>query len=348
MSIVNQMLNDLQQSKHPTPVMDELMSSPDAEPKKQRIYSLLVILILLIIAGALTRWLNQESSIISHKSTLTEIKIKPDNIDEENGQAKLKNKPAQQKVVIQTYDFETSFNLETEAKQAIQLKTLPTSFTPITKKTTEEIVLQPKKVAPSRQKTAAVKKTSRISTAEKELARLIKQWQLGNSTDQHHNLLALLDSYSDLPTIWLDSLIFLKSKNMAYYEELLDLSIATFPEKNSFVLLAAQYYFSSAQYTKALLQLENIEEKRKDQRIYQLAGLVLQKLGEHQQAIESYKKLLVISPARGEISMAIGISYDALKQPKQAISHFIIALKDQRLNPIQKQFVKQRLIAYQG
>ncbi len=349
MSIVNQMLNDLQQSKHPSPVMDELMSLPDAEPKKQRVYSLLVILILLIIAGALTRWLNQEPSIISHQSMLTEIKMKSDNIDNENGQAKLiKKEPAQQKVVIQTYNFETSFNPATETSEATQLKMLQTSFSPITKKTTREIVFQPKNVAPSRQKTSAVKKTSRISSAEKELARLIKQWQLGNSIDQHHNLLALLDNYSDLPTIWLDSLTFLKSKNRAYYEKLLDRSITTFPEKNRFVLLAAQYYFSSAQYSKALRQLDNIQEKRKDQRIYQLTGLVLQKLGDHQQAIESYKKLLVISPARGEISMAIGISYDALKQPKQAISHFVIALKDIHLNPIQKQFVRQRLIAYQG
>ncbi len=361
MSVVNQMLNDLQQSKQHTTVMDGFVPLPENRSKTKLYWSFILIL-LLIVVFVLNKSLFENTPFFTKTSDYSKKLNNNDNQPisefEPNPKPKQEQRPEQQKTIIKTFDFKSPFEPKVIITKSSDRPIYQPSLTvnkehinkdQINKNQIEKTkILLSNKTKPTKKLNSHIKKLSRISIAEKQFASLIKHWHLNSAQASHQKLLSLLNNYPDLPGIWLDSLAFLKNNSEKYYENLLKLSIQRFPEKISFTLLSAQYYFSSKQYTIAYQQLSSIHKTKKDQRVYQLAGLILQKLGKHQQAIGNYKKLLLIMPDRGEINMAIGISYDALQLPKRAANHFIIALKDKRLNPLQKQFVKQRLIAYQG
>lgn len=362
MSLVNKMLNDLQQSNHPTPVMEGLLSPSDNQPERKTTKSL-ALFILLLLVGIIILFFNQNIFFIGLKGSQVNTKISVDKVKQETSQIELKEKSKQQKTIIQKADFKNQRAMAITNKDSIVVDTNQEIHGNINQTSPEKMVAQKPVADESRIETDSlknekqrsivttsnkVKEISRISLAEKDLSRLIKQWQLVRPNVALKQLSSLLNRYPDLPGIWSDSLTFLKSKNLNDYENLLDRSIKNFPETNVFSLISAQHYFSSGQYLKASQQLDLIKEVNWDGKSYRLAGLIMQKLGKHQLAIEHYKKLLIIVPNQGEINMAIGISYDALNQPKKAASYFILALNDKNLNPIQKRFVRQRLIAYQG
>jgi len=361
MSLVNEMLNDLQQSNHPTPMMDGLISPSDSKPKTRT--TKLVVLFLLVSIGVFFLVYSRNNFFSNHNEAPVETNTNIDKIQSENSQLEAKESPPPIKTVTRKKDFQiqravTTANKDstavektqktsTNASQALPKK-LNTRKLLVAETKAETNSLKEEKRKPGVASTDKVKKVSRISLAEKELSRLTKHWQLARPQDSFKQLLSLLHRYPDLPGIWSDSLTFLKSKNLGDYENLLALSVKNFPETNSFSFMSAQHYFSSGQYLKASHQLKLIEDANRDKKTYRLAGLIMQKLGKHQLAIENYRKLLVIVPDQGDINMAIGISYDALNQPKEAVNYFILALNDKNLNPIQKRFVKQRLTAYQG
>lgn len=341
MSIVNQMLNDLQQNKQSALVMEGLLASPADEPKIKKVIWLLFVIGSLLLITILTRSYFKQQAILSIPSTI-DLSEKIKEVEQSNVIAKEK------KVVIKSFDFKTNLNLEITDKKLEETR----PFTQPTVISTESNNEKPTKPLIKKDGVElsgkTFKKISKISIAENELARIVKQWQFKSSETSYQNLLLMLNNYPDLPSIWLDSLSFLRTRNTNHYENLLEISIKTFPEKISFSLLSAQYDYSNGQYLKAYQQLNDINNKQKNQRVYQLSGLILQKLGKHQQAIKNYKTLLTIMPDRGEISMAIGISFDALKQPDQATVYFVRALKDRQLSPVQKQFIQQQLTTYQG
>jgi len=366
MSLINQMLNELQQSKQASVAINGLVPITDNESKTKKNW-LLMLLILLVSAGIVLHFLDQKHSYTDQPINPVDKKLTLGNMNNKTVIEKNVLIYKQQKMNISSLDLQTTLkiNIESKAKRKKSLNNDTNqsmidsthSFLeknkliekPITQKTvTISDGLKPDKQSLPINTLNNVKQTSKISIAEKELTRLMKYWQLSSPRVGHEKLFSLLDNYPDLPEIWQNALIFIKSKNNHYYEKLLDRSIKTFPQLNNFSYLAAQHYYSTDQYLKAKQQLDFVEENRKDKKIYQLAGLIFQKLGKHQLAIDNYKKLLITTPNLGEINMAVGISFDALNQPKKAASYFSLALKDQQLNPIQKKFVKQQLNTYQG
>ncbi|TQV71991.1 hypothetical protein FLL45_17630 [Aliikangiella marina] len=131
--------------------------------------------------------------------------------------------------------------------------------------------------------------------------------------------------------------------------KLLQQSVDSFPQISAYRLTAARYYFENNQFELAeniLLDL-NLEANQITQ-LLQIRALARQKLEKHQLAIGDYSKILQDEPNRGDIYLALGISFDALGDFVQAKRSFQNALSDRRLNQRQAQFAESKINQYQG
>ncbi|MGB0495078.1 MAG: tetratricopeptide repeat protein, partial [Kangiellaceae bacterium] len=158
----------------------------------------------------------------------------------------------------------------------------------------------------------------------------------------------LFTQFNDQPDVWLKALLFLKSNSRTSLNDFLNIALERFPNNYEFINLSARNYYELGNFELSVAQIEKIPPSKMRSITFQLAGLSYQKIDEHQKAIESYQNILIDAPLRGDINMAIGISYEKLKQTENAAKYFSIALNDTTLNIIQREFIKQRLVAYQG
>ncbi len=334
MSLINEMLSDLQKTNQDSFTLDGI-TSPENRSSSFKYYWLLILPIMLFIL------INYKSILFFNLTT-----DKTENIH------------------IITHSTSKSIAIKEPLSRAVIKKERPTLLEITTTNKTNNVVINDEikddinitvqkpaaenkksKTINKKKNTSIIKSTSKISIAEKQLSQILNHWQ--DHTADKQELYQLLIDNKRYPSIWLNALSFFRSKNNTYYLTLLNYSLDHFPNNAEFLLLISQYYFEGSQYLQANKQLEKINHKDRGPRIFQLMGLAAQKLNQHNKAIDSYKKILSLSSGRGDIHMAIAISYEALKSRDSAIFHLLNANKDRSLNPIQKKFIKQRLIAYQ-
>ncbi len=340
MSLVNEMLKDLENSKQNLSAMEGLESPPIAK-SNMRYYLLTAIVSVALIIFVYNQDTPKNSSVLKDQSSVSNSEKSLPVILENTAlsteiQKPILTEPDSQKIETQALEKVTS-KPTLEKKRAEN----PPRLSEVKEKTF-------KNNRNNKTATLAMKTASRTSTANRELSNLISQWKLNNQLENENSLQIILKQYGDLAGVWLKAVRFLKANEPSFYYPTLKLAIQQFPDKILFPKMLAQSYFYQKQYELAIKSLDDIDEKNKDEQIYQLTGLILQKQNKHQQAISNYQKLLAIKPQSGKIQMAMAISYEALNQSDQAVEHFIIALKDRQLNDLQKQFIRQRLVAYQG
>jgi hypothetical protein len=193
-----------------------------------------------------------------------------------------------------------------------------------------------------------VKTTSRTTIAKKHLANLVSQWDFMDEKNRLLKIESLFSNYGDQPKIWLQALSFLKSNGISFFSQFMSLALLQYPKNYEFISLSARYQFEIGNYSQSLKLVQSIPNNKMQLINHQLLALLYQKRGQHQKAIVSYQRLLLNQPLRGDINMAIGISYETLNQQQNAVKYFLIALNDNKLSKLQKAFVKQRLVAYQG
>jgi len=243
--------------------------------------------------------------------------------------------------------IDTQLKLVIDTKPEITFIVKPTIKTQRSKESVQEPIIKIINEKENKENDKPIS-LSRLSIAKKKLLVIFNQWHLQQSKRKLDQLLSTLNAYQDLPEIWNSALFFLKKIDLQTYQLLLTRSIQKFPNNIDFSVMSAKHHFKLGNIDQAFQYLNNIKEKKRDQRVYRLLGMILQKQNKHPQAITNYKKSLLLSPNSGEIHMAIAISFEALDQSNQAIDHFISAIKDNNLSKLQQQFIKQRLIAYQG
>ncbi|TQV88537.1 tetratricopeptide repeat protein [Aliikangiella coralliicola] len=121
------------------------------------------------------------------------------------------------------------------------------------------------------------------------------------------------------------------------------------PSQPAFRIAAARYFVEQNDLATAesfLLDLSQLNEVQPS--LLQTRAIIRQKQSRHQLAIQDYGRILGISPNRGDIYIALGISLEALGQINQAKLSFQNALKDNRLSSQQVEFVRQKLSIHQG
>lgn len=131
--------------------------------------------------------------------------------------------------------------------------------------------------------------------------------------------------------------------------QLLEKSVAQFPKVSAYQLVAARFYFQSNQLEKTESFLAQVTaDMNQANQLLQIRALTRQKLNKHQLAIRDYSSILQREPNRGDIYLAIGISFDAIGDLAQAKRSFQNALSDRRLNKRQAQFAESKINQYQG
>jgi len=346
MSLVNEMLNDLQKDQQ-KPVYIQGMVATDQKPT--HLVNLFFVSLLLVVIVLIGYWL-----LFSDKTMTIQ--------ENSNSNSVLTAKLAPQEVIKTSVDasitstgFAEESTSQPEPINSIINKTIikttePKSTPTENHQTIKKPQVNHKEPAKMEEKieTISIKKISRKTLAEKSFSSIVNRWNQTNANSSFMELDTLLDGYPDVPSVWLNSLIFLRSDYPNLYKTLLEKALATKPKYDPFLYLSARDYFSSKNYILADQQMNKTNKTNWDNNNYRLAGLIAQKLHHHQQAISHYKEILSTSPYRGDINMAIGISYEAMENYKLAVAHFTVALSDSNLSQVQKQFIKQRLVANQG
>ena len=331
MSLVNEMLSDLQKSESNVSAINGMFYT---SPKKDKTPKIIIGSIITILAITAIYFVYQSQSIPKQENSNKVETIST--LDVVNSVTPTRQPKPKASPIIDTYDFKSIETLNA----SIDLPTLP-----YIKNTTLETNSLAMPVGIKIKNINKIKTISRSSIAEKDLANWKESWPTSTINERELNLNSLLLNYEDLSAIWHESLIFLKSKKTNLFHSTLLRATTLFPKEETFNLMLAEKYFYSEKYETTLTTLKKIHKDTENLTYYKLKGLTLQKQNKHQQAISSFKRYLILSPNQGSIKMAIGISLERLNIPSTARSYFIAATKDDRLNSLQRKFIQQRLIA---
>jgi len=327
MSVVNEMLNELQASR--TPHRDIKGLIPPIKNKNYFFYIWIVIFIVVVFFMLLFKDKNQEKHLTVQSVTKTNTPITPHYLATKQNDNHVVNS---KKPLIIEGKTSHKTSIQKSSEQAI-----PSDNTLIEK----AVIKKPK----SLKKTENLIIASRATTANKQLSNILDQWSNSDSLTNKNRMQELLESYSDLPNIWQNALNFIKQRDTSFYQSLLAKSIVQFPNTNHFAIVASRYHMNTGQLDSAYKILSNMKNTLHNKKTYQLLGIILQRQDKHLLAISNYQKSLTFSPDNGEVHMAIGISFNATNQPLLAAEHFVKALTDNSLNELQRRFLNQQLIS---
>lgn len=215
-----------------------------------------------------------------------------------------------------------------------------------TAQTAEPAEAKPQK-APAQQQPAPVKKLSSKTALLKQLNSIKKDATLFDSAQTITSVQHLLANQPDFHAARLYLIKLLWQANDPTTAGVIDQAIESYPAVTAFQLTAGRYYLKTAQLVKAEQSLFRIKSGGSGAtELLQLRAIVRQKLNKHRLAVNDYSEILKLSPDRGDIYLALGISLDALQQASQARLSFQQALKDNRLSAKQRQFIKNKINSY--
>ena len=127
------------------------------------------------------------------------------------------------------------------------------------------------------------------------------------------------------------------------------------PRHGQYRLMAARIYYQQQQLAAGLKVLEADPRWLAGQpELLDLRASLAQQTGQHQLAIDSYLTLLELSPSNRRWLMALAISYDQLQQKTAALAAYRRAISEQpmalgpELGPASRQYVLQRIAALGG
>ena len=199
------------------------------------------------------------------------------------------------------------------------------------------------------QPVSTIKKQSIETRRKKELQQIKNNYRINGYPRTKELLTDFLNRHSDFHTARLYFLSLAQQNHDPLTTGLLTQAVDDFPKISSYRLAAARYFFSTNEYQKAEeLLIDTHKEQANYFDLLHMRALNRQKMGQHQLAIKDYSQILKTQPNRGDIYLAIGISFDAIGNHVQAKRSFQNALSDRRLSQRQKQFAESKIDNYQG
>jgi Tfp pilus assembly protein PilF len=367
MSVVNEMLKELQRDQGKTPTFDGFVVAPPENTVSKVFWRSVAVLILLLISFIIYKEYQpviaqqnniplaaEASALQSQNSTLPESRTDVVFANESPDLASEQQTQAIEKQVVSLSQNETKVisapvadTVEHSNNETLQIdkptkKTIPTKVakleSPVTKPMTNRIASTEK---------LPIKTRSQKNIEEQKLAKLMKHWNT-QSVSTNTALALELERSSKRNDIRLKLLRYIQPRSPNLFDQILSRSLAKQPNNLGLRTLSARDFFSKGNFNQAILELGQVANIEWDKSTYRLAALIEQKRTNHKMAIQYFGRLQSIEPKRGDISMAMGISYEALLETQLAIRKFKRALQDNQLSEIQKQFIQQRLVALQG
>jgi|GEM_PF-3001117 len=220
------------------------------------------------------------------------------------------------------------------------------SITPVNNKTEPVVAQQPQ---PKDQPSKSIIQESQQTRLKKQLQQIQQNSALQTYGDSKDQLLALLQKHPEFHPARL--LLFKLAAAHADPElsRWFMAALQNFPKVSAYRLGAARYFFERSQWLEAENTLLEIQPDWANyDALLQMRGLTRQKMSKHRAAIIDYSAIIARSPNRGDIYLAMGISFDALGDQVQAKRSFQNALSDRRLSKRQQQFALDKINQYQG
>ena len=121
------------------------------------------------------------------------------------------------------------------------------------------------------------------------------------------------------------------------------------PAQPAFRVAAARYYLQQENYSKAesIIQTEfknaTSSSRAHSSNLLQVRALIFQKQNKHQQAVNDYALLLKQTKKKAGVYLALAISLEAMGEIERAQQSYRSALRENQLNARQTEFVRNKL-----
>ncbi len=361
MSVINQMLKDLEKNEQKTGNASDL-TTPESNNKSNRLLWLFILLLLLVLSYFINQiYFNGEASnnkTPASNQAINTLKIPSDNkatvinrsVASKDTQNQKTNQPAPK---ISKPPVKAAVAKQTKKKQSEIQSTTSSSLNPKKQGARPLASSNPKAVKPAKpvNKTInnpiRVKKLSKRNLANKEYQQLARQWSALDKAEQIASLDHLVMEFGDFTSLWYKVLSFLQNQNSDLFDRYLSLALTQHPNDTPLLMRSARRFFVQQNYSAALSSVNKSNPDLWQGRDHRFVGLVYQKNKLYRQSIDYFKKSLSFNLKPGEVNMAMAISLQAIEEHNQALARFIEALKDPQLSPIQRQFIEQQIAAYQ-
>jgi len=352
MSVVNQMLKELQQTEHDA----KRTAFEQAEIKASPWPGALLLLFLLLIAIGIATQIEWSATLQQHATATVSSSLSKANTTEKTQSEKLESSshaittsanqsvPAPQPQNTQkTGDTKnTGEATQTNAKLNDEIASNQSSQPPVGRQSTSVSKSQePLQTRINIEENAFVKTPSSSYQREQALNEALIKYQT-NPKRLAQELEQLLHRFPDYKDANIELLKALQLIDATNFEEKAKSLIAEFPNESTYRLMLTNWLIKSDRVNDALhfLQADFIED---DIALLASRALCLQKLRNHPAAIRDYVLLLQKQPNNGKFRMGLGISLRAIGQTNKALSQYKLALTDARLSSRQRQFILQSI-----
>ena len=187
--------------------------------------------------------------------------------------------------------------------------------------------------------------TSSRSRAESEFRRavnLVNQGRIAEGMDGFRRALEI-DPGHDAARQTMVALL-LEAKRVDEAAASLQEALALNTENTGFAMLLARIMVESNDIPTALFVLQrHAAPPDRNPDFHAFAAALFQRLDRHKEAIEQYQAALRLAPSAGIWWLGLGISFQAVEQPKEALEAFTRAKSSGNLAPDLLGFVEQRL-----
>jgi MSHA biogenesis protein MshN len=187
--------------------------------------------------------------------------------------------------------------------------------------------------------------TTPVERAESEFRRavtLVNQGRIAEGMDGLRNALKISPTHETARQTLVALL--LEAKRVDEAAAVLQEGLALNPENTGFAMLLARALVERNDLSGALAVLQKhavAPDRNAD--FHAFAGALYQRLDRHNEAIEQYQSALRLAPSAGIWWVGLGISYQAVERPREALEAFNTAKSAGSLAPDLLGFVDQRL-----
>jgi MSHA biogenesis protein MshN len=329
MSLVNQVLNDLEKRGVNVTQADAAIRAVPSRKQRSRLLYVFTAVLLLGVSLAAKWYIGREEVV----SVTPIVAANPGQFELVPGISDAASVPAQSEVSAVVAMAVEPEVIERPAVQG-QKKT--------SRRSVERAQTDPADIPPSG---IPMKMISPQQRAESEFSKANQAVQAGRIDEAlagYENALLSDPNHKASRRAWVALLLGLKRNDEA--ERVLQKGMRRDPHDASFAMLLARLQVERNAVPLALETLQKNLADAADQADYQaFMAALLQRQERHQEAIALFKKALALSPNNSVWLMGLGISLQATQQKEDARAVYQRALDSKGLNPQLQEFVQQRL-----
>ncbi len=384
MSVVNQMLRDLER-QDPKADLFETASAADQHQSRPYMVWMVILLMFALIGGIVYFWLVDDRLTTAPKHVSVQSQL---GLAESQGEVTLKSENPLNAASVTKVPSQSNLN---ESSKIVLDNTGSTELAEPDRAPQETTISKPDNKASARELSASAqskdsevvsdqkeavekqpqiekpvvnlkpeivaKETSQTQSNIRQLSeKQIKKEKLQVATNMiaqglwgaaEKQLIEITKDYPDYhAAIEKLAYVYIQTSNDSALKALLESSILAHPGHLNYRILLARQYAEVKQWNMVISVASPITQPHKTLSVMQ--AIAHQQLDQHQRAVAIYVELLKRFPERGEWWIGLSISLEALKRPKDAHQALVKASNDPRLTQQQSQYIGQKLKQLEG